>query len=133
MRKSGTLNAQLARVLSETGHTDTIVITDAGLPIPHTVERVDLAFAPGKPNFLDVLDVVLAEMVVEGAVVSEDLAVHSPELLETLRERFDALGVRIETKPHPEFKRSTTEARAAVRSGEFTWHANVILIAGVAY
>jgi D-ribose pyranase len=35
--------------------------------------------------------------------------------------------------PHPEFKRATGGARAAVRSGEFTPYANVLLTAGVVY
>lgn len=33
-RNNGTLNGQLSRVISELGHTDRIVVTDAGLPIP---------------------------------------------------------------------------------------------------
>jgi len=44
-RNNATLNGQLARVISETGHTDQIVVTDAGLPIPSPVE---LAY----PHFL---------------------------------------------------------------------------------
>ena len=69
-RNHGTLNGQLARVISETGHTDQIVVTDAGLPIALTVERVDLAIKADLPAFLDVLDVVLDELQIEGAVLS---------------------------------------------------------------
>lgn len=37
MRSNGaTLNAQLSRVISECGHTDSIVVADAGLPVPHS-------------------------------------------------------------------------------------------------
>lgn len=69
MRKnSGTLNSQLSRVFSELGHTDHLVVTDAGLPIPQHVERVDLALVAGIPSFLQVLDQTLAEIVIEGAV-----------------------------------------------------------------
>ena len=35
--------------------------------------------------------------------------------------------------PHTEFKKLTKNARACVRSGEFTPYANVILVAGVVY
>ena len=62
-RNSGTLNSQLSRVFSELGHTDQVVVTDAGLPIPKHVERVDLALAEGIPSFLQVLDQTLAEIV----------------------------------------------------------------------
>ena len=87
MRKtSTTINPALSRVISETGHTDLIVVTDAGLPIPPGSERIDLAYRPGAPAFLDVLDTVLAELVVEGATVSAEVAEKSPEVLDALRE-----------------------------------------------
>jgi D-ribose pyranase len=129
----GTLNAQLSRVVSEIGHTDLLVVTDAGLPTPKGVERVDLAYRPGAPGFLDVLDTVLREVVVEGATLSSEIVEESPEMFAALRERFDNLGVPIELISHVDFKARTKDARAAVRSGEFTSYANVILRAGVAY
>ncbi len=134
MRSSRTtINPALSRVISETGHTDLIVVTDAGLPIPPTSERIDLAYRPGAPTFLDVLDTVLAELVVEGVTVSAEVAEQSPQLLAALRQRFNGAGFEIELVPHEEFKRRTHKARAFVRSGEYTPYANVILRAGVAY
>ncbi|MCK8478187.1 D-ribose pyranase [Microbacterium aurugineum] len=134
MRKTATtINPALSRVISETGHTDLVVVTDAGLPIPPGSERIDLAYRPGAPEFLDVLDTVLAEMVVEGATVSAEVAEKSPEVLAALRERFAGMGFEIELIPHVEFKKLSHGARAFVRSGEFTPYANVILHAGVAY
>jgi D-ribose pyranase len=129
----GTLNGQLARVISEVGHTDRIVVTDAGLPIPREVERVDLAVRENLPRFLDLLDTVLAELAIEGAVLSEEIKQASPEMLEQIQLRLTAHGVTAEFVPHTEFKAATTGARAAVRSGEFTPYANVLLIAGVVY
>lgn len=134
MRKTATtINPALSRVISETGHTDLLVVTDAGLPIPQDSERIDLAYRPGAPAFLDVLDTVLAELVVEGATVSAEVAEKSPEVLAALRERFAGMGFEIELIPHVEFKKLSQGARAFVRSGEFTPYANVILHAGVAY
>ena len=130
-RNNGTLNGQLARVISELGHTDKLVVTDAGLPIPPGVERVDLAVRQNLPRFLDLLDAVLAEVAVEGVLMSEEIKQHSPEMLAEIEARFT--GVEIRFVPHTEFKRSTGEARAAVRSGEFTPYANVLLTAGVVY
>jgi len=134
MRKTATtINPALSRVISETGHTDLLVVTDAGLPIPPGSERIDLAYRPGAPAFFDVLDTVLAELAVEGATVSEEVAEKSPEVLAALRERFADEDFEIELIPHVEFKKLTHSARAFVRSGEFTPYANVILHAGVAY
>lgn len=132
-RNNGTLNGQLSRVISETGHTDQIVVTDAGLPIPPAVERIDLAIRPGLPSFLDLLDVVLDEMEIEGAVMSEEIRDASPTMLKAIEDRLNARGVTATFVPHVNFKAATGVARAAVRSGEFTPYANVLLTAGVAY
>lgn len=132
-RNGGTLNGQLARVISETGHTDRLVVTDAGLPIPSGVERVDLALRENLPRFLDVLDAVLDELAVEAVLLSEEIKRASPEMLAQIEKRFERLGVALDFVPHTEFKRATGTARAAVRSGEFTPYANVLLTAGVVY
>lgn len=132
-RNGGTLNGQLARVISETGHTDRLVVTDAGLPIPSGVERVDLALRENLPRFLDVLDAVLDELAVEAVLLSEEIKRASPEMLAQIEKRFERLGVALDFVPHTEFKRATGGARAAVRSGEFTPYANVLLTAGVVY
>ncbi|MCU1402501.1 MAG: ribose pyranase [Microbacteriaceae bacterium] len=132
-RTNTTINPQLSRVISETGHTDLVVVTDAGLPIPLGMERVDLAYRPGAPGFLDVLDTVIAELVIEGVTAAAEVAESSPHILSALHERFDPLGIEIVLIPHVEFKKLTQGARAFVRSGEFTPYANVVLHAGVAY
>ncbi|MFG2003697.1 D-ribose pyranase [Spirillospora sp. NPDC048911] len=132
-RNNGTLNGQLARVISEVGHTDQVVVTDAGLPIPAGVERVDLAVRENLPRFLDLLDVVLDELSVEGVLMSAEIRDHSPEMLAEIEKRFERLGVTPRFVPHTEFKQATGAARAAVRSGEFTPYANVLLTAGVVY
>jgi D-ribose pyranase len=132
-RNNGTLNGQLSRVISETGHTDQVVVTDAGLPIPSSVERVDLAVRQDLPRFLDLLDVVLEEIAVEGALLSEEIKQASPRMLAEIEKRLAARGVQPQFVPHTQFKQATTAARAAVRSGEFTPYANVLLTAGVVY
>ncbi len=132
-RNNGTLNAQLSRVISEIGHTDTLVVTDAGLPIPAPVERVDLAVRENLPRFLDLLDTVLGEMSIEAAVLSAEIREHSPAMQAEIEQRLEAFGVVAHYIPHTEFKAATHGARAAVRSGEFTPYANVLLTAGVVY
>ena len=52
MKKSGILNADISRVLSYMGHTDTIAVGDCGLPIPEETERIDLALVKGTPSFM---------------------------------------------------------------------------------
>ena len=131
MKKTGVLNQPLSRVIAGLGHMDTLVIADAGLPIPFGTERIDLAVSAGIPAFLDVLRAVLGEMEVQEAIVAEEMLERSPQIYEALRELLGDVPIR--TVPHEQFKARTADARAVVRSGEFTPYANVILIAGVVF
>ncbi len=138
MKRGTLLHPDLSRVVASLGHGDLLVVADAGLPIPPGVERIDLAFAPGKPPFLDVLEAILAEAEVERATVATELRTASPR---PFRERLEAtllalpkVAARgIEAVPHDELKRLTRGARAVVRTGEFTPYANVVLHAGVVF
>lgn len=127
------LNPALSRTISEMGHTELLVVADAGLPIPRDSARIDLALRPGVPSFIDVLDTVLAELVVEGATVAEETAAENPAAFAALESRLRRRGVSLVLLPHAEFKRLSTSARAFVRSGECSPFANVILHAGVSY
>ncbi len=131
MKKTGILNADMAAVVARMGHTDTLCIADAGLPIPDTTRRIDLVVRPGLPGFLDVVDAVLQEMVVERAIVAEEMLRVSPDLYNRLIQRLG--NIPVESVPHSEFKRRTETCKAVVRTGEFTPYANVILVSGVAF
>ena len=56
MQKIGILNSEIAKVLADMGHTDTIVIGDCGLPVPDGVKKIDLALKLGTPRFLEVVE-----------------------------------------------------------------------------
>ncbi|MDP4085816.1 MAG: D-ribose pyranase [Bacillota bacterium] len=129
---NGILNSQLSKVIAETGHTDYLVVTDAGLPIPQNVERVDLSILPYLPRFLDVLKAVLSEVVVEKIILAEEVKTVSPEMNREILSLFPN-DIEVVYMPHVEFKKTTKSARAAIRSGEFTPYANIILQAGCAY
>jgi len=131
MKKRGILNADLIHVIATMGHTDRLVIADSGLPIPHGVQRIDLALATGIPSFLQTLEVVLAELQVETAVVADEMRHRSPQLYETTRQLLGS--IRLEHVPHEVLKASLALARAVVRTGEQTPYANVILQSGVTF
>lgn len=128
MKKSGVINQPIAAVISGLGHTDTITIADAGLPIPASTHRIDLALTRGVPTFLETLRVVLSEMYVEKAIVAEEMQSVSPQMYEALVEVLSATP--IELVQHEDFKRETAVSKAIIRTGEFTPYANVILVAG---
>jgi D-ribose pyranase len=131
MRTGGIVNAQLSRVLSELRHTDLLVISDSGLPVPPGgPEVVDLAVVYGVPSFETVLRAVLGEIVVEAATAAEEIVDANPACWSLLR---DSLDPDVELVPHEGFKALTGAARAVVRTGEATPYANVLLRCGVPF
>jgi D-ribose pyranase len=132
MRASGLLQAELIAILAALGHGETVVLSDAGLPTPPGVRRIDLAVAPGLPPLLPVLEAVLGAAVFEAATVSHELTERAPGLARAVAA---ALGPAIPLRAirHTELKAACVHAVAVVRTGEFTPFANVLLQAGVAF
>lgn len=129
MKKTGIINADISRVLSYMGHTDKIAVGDCGLPIPEETERIDLALRLGTPRFMEVLEAVLDDMVIEKVVMAEEIKENNPILLaeiqNLLKER--ELQVPVEFISHAQLKEETKSCRAVIRSGENTPYANIIL------
>lgn len=129
MRKTGILNPAILNVTGSLGHTDRIVVCDAGLPIPSGVERIDLTVVRGMPRLLEVLGPLMAEIHVEKIILAAEIETASPDLLAQLRRL--AGGIPIEFVAHEQFKGLTRDARAVIRTAEFTPYGNVMLQSGV--
>lgn len=130
MKKQGILNAALSNIIAGMGHTDLLVVADAGLPIPPGVPVIDLAVRCGVPSFADVLSAVANELQVEQIVMASE-ALQAGDPLPEVADLFP--GVPLSDCPHEEFKQRTARARAVVRTGECTPYHNVILQAGVVF
>lgn len=129
MRADGLWHPRLLQILTGLGHTDMIVVADAGLPVPPGVEPIDLLWRRGEPGFLPIVRMLLAEAVFESATRAVEL---------TDRPTLDGLSsaladIPVATMPHAELKRCGAGARAIVRTGEATPYANLILHAGVPF
>lgn len=132
MKKIGILHAQLSRVIASMGHHDMLVIGDAGLPVPPGVETVDLALIEGMPGFLETVEAVLRELHVEEAIIDVEQEQISPQMYE----QFTAMwpkDIPLRKVPHAELQEIVKQARAVVRTGEFTPYSNIVLVAGVLF
>ncbi|MFI8187375.1 D-ribose pyranase [Streptomyces sp. NPDC085946] len=127
MKKGGILNRHLSGALAELGHGDGVLVCDAGMPVPVGPRVVDLAFRAGVPSFAEVLDGLLAELVVEGATAAAEVEAANGPAAALLAERFPAL----ELVPHARLKELSAGARLVVRTGEARPYANVLLRCGV--
>ncbi len=139
MKKGRLLNAELSHVIARLGHTDTLTIADAGLPIPAGPQRIDLALTPGTPDFMQVVNAVALEMQVESALIAEEIKQHNPQLHSALVAVLEALQqhqgniTAVRYISHEQFKQQTQRSQAVIRSGECSPFANVILSAGVTF
>ena len=123
------LNPNLVEVIAALGHTQTLVIADAGLPIPSDVPCIDLSVVRGIPSFRDVLAAVASELVVESAVYAAEADEKNPEIVTAMRGLLP--DIPFSSVPHEVFKQLTNAASAIIRTGECSSYANIILTGGV--
>ena len=131
MKKRGFLSAPVAELIALMGHTDRLVVCDAGFPVPPHVSRIDLAITRNLPSLLDVLRVLLDDLAVEHFILAEELQEAQPRRYAEIVELLP--GVPHDLIPHADFKRAAHDARAVVRTGDFVPYSNILLVAGVVY
>jgi len=131
MKKTTLLNSELSYVIATLGHMQTLVVADAGLPIPPETERIDLALTKNVPGAIETLKVILDEIQVEKVILAEEVKKHNPQFLKAVKKLLP--GVPMEFETHLIFKEMTSDAQAVVRTGEFSPYANVILVSGVVF
>lgn len=128
MKRTGLLNPDLLAVVAELGHTDTLAVADAGLPIPREVRRIDLSLVAGEPGFLKVLAALLRELSVEEALAAEEIVTANPDIHRQLLALLGEVPLRL--VPHAELKQLLPSTKGVVRTGECTPYANVVLRSG---
>jgi D-ribose pyranase len=131
LKKSTLLNSDLSYIIATLGHTEMLVIADAGLPIPSSTERVDLALVRGVPGAIETLSAVLSEMQVERVILAKEAQEINPDFEKSVRDLLP--DVPVDFVSHDELKRLSANSRAVVRTGECKSYANVILVSGVAF
>lgn len=129
MRETGLWHAELVRLILSLRHGETVVIADAGLPVPAPTPTIDLGWARHQPRLLPVLRAVLAELVVERATIAHQA--DDEEFLAGLRAELG--DVPVGRTDHEALKAGCASARAVIRTGEDTPYANVILHAGIPF
>jgi D-ribose pyranase len=129
MKKDGILNQRLLNVMGSLGHTDRIVVCDAGLPIDKNVQRIDLAVTKGIVKFMDVLKPLLDELVVEKIILAQEIVTKSPAMYQEILTL--TKDIPLEMVSHEDFKKLTKETKAIIRTGECTPYCNIILQSGV--
>lgn len=130
MKKTALLNIALSQLIAGLGHGDSIVIGDAGLPVPPGVPLIDLALTREVPGMIETVLAILTEMQVERHIVASELGTHNPAIAQQISQ----MGLPgLQQMSHDDFKQRTQQARAVIRTGECSPYANLILISGVVF
>jgi len=128
MKEVGIVNRELARLLSEQGHGDMLMIVDAGFAIPKHADVVDISLTENCPMVIDTLQEIKKFFSVEKLIFADKTQEVSPTLFDNITGLFGGAPVEIVT--HPQIKELSAKVKAVIRTGDFTAYANVILVSG---
>ena len=132
IKKIGVLHGDLSKLLAEMAHHDTILIGDAGMPVPKGVQLIDLALVNGVPSFFDVLEAIMSELEVEEGIIDVEMSDVSPHMKVKMDEFAKDL-FKLTAVPHSELQEMSKSCKAVIRTGEFTPYTNIILKSGVLF
>lgn len=129
MKEIGIVNRELARVLSEQGHGDWLMVVDAGFAIPKEADVVDISLSENCPMLIDTLTELKKFFSVEKLIFADATMDVSPTLYDNITQLFGE-EVPVEIVSHPRLKEMSANVKAVIRTGDFTAYANVILVSG---
>lgn len=130
LRKPRIINTELNHMLAAMGHTDILLVTDAGFPIPADAWVVDLSITRNFPDLVPVLEVVSEVFMAEKLVYADYVPAHNPKLHEALKALFS--DCEHETVTHETMMGDiATKAKGIVRTGGYDPWGNIALVAGV--
>jgi len=128
MTETGIINREIAAEMSKMGHTDKMMIVDAGLAVPNTTKVIDLSLKENVPTAIEVLDEVLKHFSVEKVILSQATRDVSPAREKEFLARFDK-SVEVEIVPHPVLRDEFTKnVKFVIRTGDFTANSNIVLV-----
>ncbi|MGH1525471.1 RbsD/FucU domain-containing protein [Leifsonia sp. L25] len=130
MRRGALLHPGLASAFATLGHTDLVVVTDAGFPIPATANRIDLGITDGLVDVRDLLRLVLRFVDIERAEFAPELKSHHPTLYAEVQSIFTGSGAEFSPADHETLISDHVQrAKVVIRSGSFEPWANFALTA----
>lgn len=140
MRFNGLLNSILIGELAALGHTDLIVIADAGFPIPSGPKVVDLSITAGFPSFLQVCQVIGLETPIESVLIATEMQEKNLDVfkkfnleVKSWEQKNRNASIPVNMTDHDNFKKISKNARLVIRTGEFSPYANAIIYSGCAF
>ena len=128
MKETGILNRDIASLLGDCGHTDKLTISDAGLPLPKSINVIDIAIKDNVPTVYEIATEISKHFSVEKLIFATEAFESNPSHCNNIIQLFK--DAKVEYMPHVDFKKRTYTSKGVIRTGDFIAWANVILISG---
>ena len=130
MKSGKVLNSELSYAIASMGHTDLMIVCDAGFPIPDTAWRIDLAVTQDIPDLETVLSVISEAFIAEKVSYAKEMEENNPPLLKKVKKIFsESTFIPI---PHEKIlSEMASKAKVIVRTGAFDPWGNILLYSGV--
>lgn len=129
MRETGIVNREICDALSTLGHTDEIIVCDAGFAIPLGVRTIDISLGENKPTVPEVLAELKKHFSVERLVISEETRKFMPSRFKEMSEAFGP-DIPVDVIPHTVMREKATRVKAIIRTGDFSAYSNVSIVSG---
>lgn len=124
------LNNELMYAIASMGHTDLMIVCDAGFPIPRGAWRIDLALVQDVPDLETVLSAIAGVFVAERVSYAAEMAENNAPLLEKVKRLFPISD--LDPIPHAQILgEMAAKAKVIVRTGAFDPWGNILLYSGV--
>lgn len=130
MKEVGIVNRGIAKIISEQGHQDLLMVVDAGFAIPKGIEVIDISLSENNPMVLTILAELKKFYSIEKMIMANQTKTTNPSLFHAISNSFGQ-SVPVETIDHTDLKQMAKTVKAVIRSGDFTAYGNVILVSGV--
>jgi len=127
MRETGIVNRDICDILSTLGHTDEVIVCDAGFAIPMGVRTIDISLAENVPTVPQVLAELRKHFSVEKLVISEETKKVSPTRFKEFVKAFGK-GMAVELISQNEIRARARTVKAVIRTGDFTAYSNIVLV-----
>jgi D-ribose pyranase len=129
MKELGILNRGIAKIISEQGHRDLLMVCDAGFSIPVGMEVIDVSISENKPGVVEILNELKKYFSVEKMIMANETKSVSPTLFKKISNVWSD-NMEVELLDQVVFRQKSKEVKAVIRTGEFSAFGNVILVSG---
>lgn len=123
------INRGVSKLISEQGHRDLLMVTDAGFATPKGVEVTDLSLSENTPMVLDVLRELKKYYSVEKVILAQETKDTNPTHFKAVSTVWGE-DIEVEVVSHLELKEISKSVKGIVRTGDFTAFGNIILVSG---